>query len=246
MIETDQQRRWWFAAHPEFSSSRRGEKSKHYGDEDKESGGPSREFVDKQMDELLKHEKDDFFTYLLQDVKFWFGTESVSATPAENHALLWGEEETARANDAVVKGWFDVPTVPNPFDKVRHMLDYFGRNHPAFMSDPNRPSERVTRALREAAEIARLAEQISKGHAYDKHVVEQDEFPEVVDRKQFQNLIQKILSNPTEWKALEGGRSAYWDKETGTVVIRDPRHPDGGTAFRPRTGRRYYDDDLTR
>ena len=37
MIETEQQRRWWFATHPEFSSSRGGQKSKHCGDEDEDS-----------------------------------------------------------------------------------------------------------------------------------------------------------------------------------------------------------------
>jgi hypothetical protein len=29
MIETDEQRRWWFATHPEFSSSRKGATGSH-------------------------------------------------------------------------------------------------------------------------------------------------------------------------------------------------------------------------
>jgi len=244
LIETDQQRRWWFATHPEFSSSRGGQKSKHYGDEDEDSDRPSPAFVDAWVDKRLKHEKDDFFIELLKEEKFWYGTESAPKTPAFKHALLGGDLGTARSDNAQVKGSFRLPTVPNPVDTVRDMLDYFGRNHPVFMSDPNRPSERLTKALRDAAEIARVAEQIARGHAYEKHVVEQDEYSEVVGRKQFQNLIQRILSNPTEWKPLRGGRSAYWDKETGTVVIRDPRDPDGGTAFRQHTGKKYYDERL--
>jgi hypothetical protein len=112
------------------------------------------------------------------------------------------------------------------------------------MDDRDRFRERTKKALDWAEKIARIAEQISAGHAFKKHVVEQDEFPGVKSRQDFRDLIAKILKNPTEWKRLEGGRSAYWDKETGTVVVRDPRHPDGGTAFRPDRGKRYYDEDL--
>jgi len=242
LIETDQQRRWWFATHPEFSSSHKKERSERFGGDDDDSDRPSPEFVDAWVNGALKQERDDFFIDLFRETKSQYGTESASKVPAEKHAVLRGNE--AQANDAVVKGAFDVPTAPNMFDKVRDLLNYFEQNHPVFMSDPNRAAELAKRGFKDAAEIARVAEQIAGGHAYQKHVVERDEYPEIGSQEQFQNLIQRILSNPTEWKRLEGGKSAYWDKKTGTVVIRDPGHPDGGTAFRPKTGKRYYDRNL--
>ena len=60
----------------------------------------------------------------------------------------------------------------------------------------------------------------------------------------FGDLIARILRNPAEWKPLKEGRSAYWDEETGTIVVRDPKHPDGGTAFRPKTGKRDHHNDI--
>jgi hypothetical protein len=32
---------------------------------------------------------------------------------------------------------------------------------------------------------------------------------------------------------LKNGRTAYWNDKEKMVVIHDPSHPDGGTAFRP-------------
>jgi filamentous hemagglutinin len=43
-------------------------------------------------------------------------------------------------------------------------------------------------------------------------------------------------------KALSGGRTAYWDSATETVVIHNPRAVDAGTAFRPTNGRSYFDN----
>lgn len=37
---------------------------------------------------------------------------------------------------------------------------------------------------------------------------------------------------------LGGGRTAFW--RDGTVVIRNPRAPDGGTAFQPTDGYDYF------
>ena len=43
-------------------------------------------------------------------------------------------------------------------------------------------------------------------------------------------------------KNLDRGRTGYWDEKSGTIVIKDPKNPDGGTAFRPVEGRKYFDD----
>lgn len=61
-------------------------------------------------------------------------------------------------------------------------------------------------------------------------------------RPQFAQHIENVIKNPTSTKELSNGRSAYWDQSTGTVVIRNPKASDGGTAFRPVNGRAYFDN----
>jgi hypothetical protein len=39
-------------------------------------------------------------------------------------------------------------------------------------------------------------------------------------------------------RPLENGRTAYL--RDGTIVIRNPRDPDGGTAFHPTNGYQYF------
>jgi hypothetical protein len=66
MIETEDQRRWWFATHPEYSWSRRGIRKE---------GGVDPEEVDKYVDEALKYET-GHVADLLKSVKRNFGTEA--------------------------------------------------------------------------------------------------------------------------------------------------------------------------
>lgn len=87
------------------------------------------------------------------------------------------------------------------------------------------------------------AEQIANGHAFDKHVHEQNEFGGSIEtRQQFANLIENILNHPSAVRQLSNGRSAYWDDASGVVVIRNPNAADGGTAFRPANGRSYFNN----
>lgn len=87
-------------------------------------------------------------------------------------------------------------------------------------------------------------EEIANGHAFDKHVIEQSEFKElgISTKEQFAAHIEKVVKNPTSSKSFSGGRIAYWDETSGTVVICNPKSADGGTAFRPTNGRAYYDN----
>jgi len=192
-MDSDKQRRWWFATHPEYSWSQT-KTGPHPGKEEKEA------------------------------------TRAVTPKAVDGY----GEWLPFRR----------VLTVTNPLDAIRELIDHFQRNFPLLIDDPDQKRKRIGEAFETAARIAQIAERIAHGHAYRKHVVKQLEFPEVADRTHFRDLILKILSKPTEWKALEGGRSAYWDEETGTVVIRNPSHPDGGTALRPTRGKAFYDEDL--
>jgi len=81
---------------------------------------------------------------------------------------------------------------------------------------------------------------VANGHAYNLHVIDRGEFPEINNRQEFADLIDDIIQRPDENKALTGGRHAYWKDDT--VVITNPRDPDGGTAFRPTRGKAYYDN----
>jgi hypothetical protein len=75
-----------------------------------------------------------------------------------------------------------------------------------------------------------VGREISAGHAFEKHVVEQGEFPGVATRQEFANVIEDTVMKG-ESRDLSNGRTAYWND--GIVVIRDPGSEDGGTAFRP-------------
>jgi hypothetical protein len=80
-------------------------------------------------------------------------------------------------------------------------------------------------------------EEISGGHAFAKHVIDNGEFPGITTRRQFASHIEDVVSNG-EMRALSNSRTAYW--RNGTVVIRNPKAVDGGTAFRPTSGYDYF------
>lgn len=83
------------------------------------------------------------------------------------------------------------------------------------------------------------ASQIANGHAWSKHG---GEFPELTTTAEFAQHIDNVLSMPSASKALRGGREAFWDDVSRTVVIKNPNDPDGGTAFRPVRGKAYFDN----
>ena len=56
-----------------------------------------------------------------------------------------------------------------------------------------------------------------------------------------QQVAHPTLANPSEVKKLDRGRTAYWDNNTKTVVIVDPKSKDLGTAFVPKNGKAYFD-----
>jgi hypothetical protein len=93
------------------------------------------------------------------------------------------------------------------------------------------------RQVTDKAYAERIGAEISGGHAFDKHVVDQAEFPGVTTREQFASLIEGAVMSG-ESRTLSGDRTAYWSD--GTVVIRHPGTEDGGTAFRPATGYDYF------
>lgn len=115
-------------------------------------------------------------------------------------------------------------------------------------AEVGRAAEKVAGEASSVANAARLraqlaGQEIAAGHAFEKHVLNQGEFKGlgIRTREQFATHIENVINNPTASRELSGGRSAYWQESTGTVVIRNPHASDGGTAFQPVNGRAYFD-----
>ena len=98
-----------------------------------------------------------------------------------------------------------------------------------------------------AADISKeneiYSKKIANGHAWDKHVIKQKEFPDISTKEEFQRHIKKVMENPTE-KIIKrnGERKEYWHAESKTYVLKDPKVRDDGTAFKPKRGYQYFED----
>ncbi len=82
-----------------------------------------------------------------------------------------------------------------------------------------------------------LAEEVASGHAFQKHVVERQEFADlgISTKNQFQNFVENIVSNSAiDRRVSVDGTTYYLDSSTKTIVIRGQRGE--ATAFRPDQG----------
>jgi filamentous hemagglutinin len=90
--------------------------------------------------------------------------------------------------------------------------------------------------------VADIAATIAQGHAFEKHG---DQYTSIgiTTKEGFAKLIEGVIrdAKPADFRELSGGRTAYWDGSTGTVVIHDRNSPDLGTAFRPDNGRTFFE-----
>ena len=121
----------------------------------------------------------------------------------------------------------------------------------AIVAAASKGSDLCSQGLGEASSLVNAArlhgqlagQEIAGGHAFEKHVVQQAEFKGlgIGSREQFASHIENVVNNPTASRQLSDGRSAYWDSTSGTVVIRNPRAADGGTAIQPANSRAYFD-----
>ncbi|MFB9135580.1 two-partner secretion domain-containing protein [Vibrio olivae] len=84
------------------------------------------------------------------------------------------------------------------------------------------------------------AQEIANGHAFDKHVLKQGEFPDVRTRQQFQNHVEDVLHNPSEVRYYKDGRTVYIQDSSSTVVIRNSGAGES-TAFQPSDWTEYLD-----
>jgi hypothetical protein len=80
-------------------------------------------------------------------------------------------------------------------------------------------------------------EEIAGGHAFQKHVIEKAEFPGIATSQEFASHIEDVVMKG-EMRTLARGRTVFWYDRT--VVIRSPTAIDGGTAFRPTGGYKYF------
>ncbi len=88
--------------------------------------------------------------------------------------------------------------------------------------------------------VDKISEQIGGGHAYSKHI---GDFPGFKTKEDLINHVKKIMQDKSSiLKELKNGRSAYWHEESKSIVIRDPKHADGGTVFKPDGGIKYFEE----
>ncbi len=92
MIETEEQRRWWFATHPEYSWSRRGGTNRGHKEEKEEDDRVRPEDVDAYVDEALKY-VDGSVADLLKSVKRNFGTEGDTRKGGQGSGVWAGNRE---------------------------------------------------------------------------------------------------------------------------------------------------------
>jgi hypothetical protein len=82
MIETEEQRRWWFATHPEYSWSHRGIRGGSGAEKNEDAVDPRD--VDEYVNNALEHETDKSVIALLESVKRNFGTEAELSKEQQN------------------------------------------------------------------------------------------------------------------------------------------------------------------
>lgn len=94
-----------------------------------------------------------------------------------------------------------------------------------------------------------MSQEIAGGHAFEKHVLgvgnpSGAEFGGlgIRTRGQFADHIENVINNPTQSGPLMRGREYFYDGTSNTIVIRNPRAVDGGTAFRPTNPGSYLSD----
>jgi filamentous hemagglutinin len=81
-------------------------------------------------------------------------------------------------------------------------------------------------------------QEIAGGHAFAKHA---GEFG-FTSPAQMATHVESVMTNPSAMRSLGGGRSAFWDNASQSVVIRNPSAIDGGTVFKPTTGISYFNN----
>lgn len=84
---------------------------------------------------------------------------------------------------------------------------------------------------------------IAYGHAWRNHIADSWIHIDINTQQELAELIDNIITFPSDAKDDEStGREAYWDDATKVIVIIDPNHAEGGTAFRPSEGKQFFNE----
>ncbi|MFZ5868260.1 MAG: hypothetical protein ACOYXY_20420 [Thermodesulfobacteriota bacterium] len=121
MFATDQQRRWWFATHPEYSQSHKGEGAGKDNEEGEDPDKVSPKDVDDYVDNALRYETDDSVIALLNSVKRNFGTQAHSNEDEEfgdNRGNDWWSQQPEEPEATI-----GLPRPPDLSDRARDVLD---------------------------------------------------------------------------------------------------------------------------
>ena len=81
-------------------------------------------------------------------------------------------------------------------------------------------------------------QEIAGGHAFAKHA---GEFG-FTNPGQMAAHVENVMTNPSAMRNLSGGRTAFWDNASQSVIIRNPSAVDGGTVFKPTSGISYFNN----
>ena len=78
-----------------------------------------------------------------------------------------------------------------------------------------------------------IAEQIAKGHAFDKHILTQGEFSglEIRTYAHLQSHIEMILTHPVTETINLRDRTVYIHRPSHTVIVHNPKTSDRGTIL---------------
>jgi hypothetical protein len=95
---------------------------------------------------------------------------------------------------------------------------------------------------------SRTAQAIANGHAFTDHVTPgrpgASLFSGINSRAALEDRVYDTMTNSTHSKALERGRTAYYNERNNTVVVTNPNGSDGGSAFPASRGLSYYENEL--
>ncbi len=80
-------------------------------------------------------------------------------------------------------------------------------------------------------------------HAYDEHVVDRGEFPDIHSQIELQLRAQNVMKS-AQPEPGRNGQSLFYQSSTNTLVIVDPVFSDRSTIFRPPAGRDYVNSQL--
>jgi hypothetical protein len=139
MIETEEQRRWWFATHPEYSWSRKG--ARKDSEQDGKSAKTDAESVDAWADEALKYERDPVVIELVNQAKFWFGTAFASKPPEEQQALLLVGEGSDRPDWEVEAQTGNFSGTGRPEDDPSYWRGYYDARRMIWNKEELPPSD---------------------------------------------------------------------------------------------------------